>query len=199
MKMKFSAIFLLCFAVVALNTANSAPLNNTKHEVLLQRLRRQTQESVNQDLCAIFGVCDGQSGGNVGNNNNNQQNRPNVIPTNRPGRPNRPTSTRRPDVVLTDRPNRPGGGNQNRPIPTQRPNLPGGIPTNRPGQVSTSTPSTTVLGDEAYGRCITMCQGISNFNPVCGSDGVTYDNLSKLRCAASCGRPNVTQTRLGAC
>lgn len=32
------------------------------------------------------------------------------------------------------------------------------------------------------------CPAPPQFNPVCGSDGVTYGNLQKLNCARSCGR-----------
>ncbi|XP_023712746.1 agrin isoform X2 [Cryptotermes secundus] len=42
------------------------------------------------------------------------------------------------------------------------------------------------------------CPAPPQFNPVCGSDGVTYGNLQKLNCARSCGR-NVRLSFIGAC
>jgi hypothetical protein len=40
------------------------------------------------------------------------------------------------------------------------------------------------------------CPAPPQFNPVCGSDGVTYGNLQKLNCARSCGRSRFNAFRL---
>ncbi|KDR23280.1 uncharacterized protein LOC110839526 [Zootermopsis nevadensis] len=42
------------------------------------------------------------------------------------------------------------------------------------------------------------CPVPPQFNPVCGSDGVTYGNLQKLNCARSCGK-NVRLRFMGNC
>lgn len=35
--------------------------------------------------------------------------------------------------------------------------------------------------------CITACPVTSEYNPVCGSDRVTYNNPGRLACANMCG------------
>lgn len=35
--------------------------------------------------------------------------------------------------------------------------------------------------------CVFYCPSTSEYNPVCGTDNVTYSNLSKLKCAQNCG------------
>nr|XP_022919799.1 probable basic-leucine zipper transcription factor E isoform X2 [Onthophagus taurus] len=39
----------------------------------------------------------------------------------------------------------------------------------------------------------------NEYNPICGSDNVTYDNQSKLKCAAVCGKANLDLDYHGPC
>jgi len=36
--------------------------------------------------------------------------------------------------------------------------------------------------------CIRNCMAVSTYDPVCGSDDITYTNRAKFRCAQQCGR-----------
>ncbi|KAG5883174.1 hypothetical protein JTB14_018191 [Gonioctena quinquepunctata] len=49
-------------------------------------------------------------------------------------------------------------------------------------------------------RCVDSCRTttLAHYNPVCGSNGISYDNRAKLECAARCGT-NVQFVRLGTC
>lgn len=47
--------------------------------------------------------------------------------------------------------------------------------------------TTTTTPSPAFRSCLSNCPTINNYNPVCGSNGVTYDNQYKLECARRCG------------
>lgn len=47
--------------------------------------------------------------------------------------------------------------------------------------------TTTTTPSPAFRSCVSNCPSINNYNPVCGSNGVTYDNQYKLECARRCG------------
>ena len=51
---------------------------------------------------------------------------------------------------------------------------------------SNSDTAPVVDGSGALLGC--NCPAPPQFNPVCGSDGVTYGNMQKLDCAQSCGK-----------
>ncbi|KAI5636271.1 hypothetical protein NE865_11035 [Phthorimaea operculella] len=59
-----------------------------------------------------------------------------------------------------------------------------------------ATPSTP--SSNAIIRCMGNCPVTSEYNPVCGSDGVTYTNPGRLTCAKDCGA-NVVLLSKGAC
>ncbi|CAG9769255.1 unnamed protein product [Ceutorhynchus assimilis] len=61
-----------------------------------------------------------------------------------------------------------------------------------------STPVTTTTSSAAFRACFDACQTIQNYNPVCGSDGVTYNNQFRLQCARRCGQA-IQMQRMGTC
>ncbi|KAK2579545.1 hypothetical protein KPH14_010844 [Odynerus spinipes] len=66
------------------------------------------------------------------------------------------------------------------------------IPMTRP------TPAPTTPGSEAYERCVASCLSTPEYNPVCGTDNVSYDNPGRLNCATTCGK-NVNVSFYGRC
>ncbi|XP_023712745.1 serine protease inhibitor dipetalogastin isoform X1 [Cryptotermes secundus] len=77
----------------------------------------------------------------------------------------------------------------------------------RPDLEDASMPETPQPKDDGASRPVVdgngsllgcICPAPLQFDPVCGSDGVTYGNLQKLKCARSCGK-NVRLSFIGAC
>ncbi|BES91339.1 Hypothetical protein NTJ_04147 [Nesidiocoris tenuis] len=66
-----------------------------------------------------------------------------------------------------------------------------------PSQRTTTTTVAPVPG-VVYLLNNCSCQSTTQYNPVCGTDGVTYLNRQKLECAAACGT-NVKLRRFGNC
>lgn len=58
--------------------------------------------------------------------------------------------------------------------------------------------TTTTTASPIFRNCVAQCLSTPEYNPVCGNNRVTYDNIGKLNCARSCGLM-VTFTRLGTC
>lgn len=67
-----------------------------------------------------------------------------------------------------------------------------------PQQLQQPQQSTTIAPvlDRAFYKCFDNCPTLSQYNPVCGSDGLNYHNDQKLRCHNECGqRSNANWTR----
>lgn len=50
-----------------------------------------------------------------------------------------------------------------------------------------TTPRAATTRSPAFRQCLTTCLTTNEYNPVCGSDNVNYDNARKLDCANFCG------------
>lgn len=66
--------------------------------------------------------------------------------------------------------------------------------TNKPITVATSGTTTTTPTPQ-YARCFSDCQTTPEYNPVCGTNGVTYDNAGKLSCARRCGTGELLENK----
>ncbi|XP_053604984.1 uncharacterized protein LOC128672102 [Plodia interpunctella] len=53
---------------------------------------------------------------------------------------------------------------------------------------STSPPNATP-SPQAIATCMRSCPVTSEYNPICGTDNITYNNPSRLDCAKTCGKP----------
>ncbi|XP_050348759.1 uncharacterized protein LOC126772431 [Nymphalis io] len=91
----------------------------------------------------------------------------------------------------------------------QRPWRPNPFPTQRPvsdpgqGQTTTTTaapptPNGNTANDANVQACIRTCPVTTEYNPVCGTNSVTYDNPGRLSCAQACG-VNVSLLRSSRC
>lgn len=96
-----------------------------------------------------------------------------------------------------------GGSNQQRPSSTNNQqgfdvfNGPGAQGSGNSWSGGSQRPSTTirsplnVVSNELTipeWSCVQRCQAVSTYDPVCGSDDITYTNSAKFRCAQNCGR-----------
>ncbi|CAH2004590.1 unnamed protein product [Acanthoscelides obtectus] len=67
---------------------------------------------------------------------------------------------------------------------------------NAPENSNTNTNSVT--SSPEFIRCLAECPSTSEYNPICASDMVSYNNPGKLRCAQRCGA-NIQALRGGTC
>lgn len=71
-------------------------------------------------------------------------------------------------------------------------------------RTSTSTARTSTNDDSEsslppnYSTCMDNCRVITSYNPVCGTDNVTYNNRQRLNCAINCGL-RIEMAFTGAC
>ncbi|KAL4709457.1 hypothetical protein ACJJTC_019754 [Scirpophaga incertulas] len=56
-----------------------------------------------------------------------------------------------------------------------------------PNFATTPNPTTTTLSAASIRLCMLSCPVTSEYNPVCGTNGLTYPNPSRLECAKGCG------------
>ncbi|KAL2724120.1 solute carrier organic anion transporter family member 5A1-like [Vespula squamosa] len=61
-----------------------------------------------------------------------------------------------------------------------------------------ATPVSVTPTSEVYENCITSCLVTPEYNPVCGTDNISYDNPGKLNCAIGCGK-KITLNSYGRC
>ncbi|KAM3965068.1 uncharacterized protein ACR2FA_000962 [Aphomia sociella] len=94
--------------------------------------------------------------------------------------------------------NQNGGQGQ---FPWQNPIQNGGqgqFPPQNQQQTQTTTPASNSGTSNDVQNCISACPVTSEYNPVCGTDLVTYPNPGRLVCAQACG-VNVSQLRTSPC
>lgn len=53
---------------------------------------------------------------------------------------------------------------------------------------STTTVPTLTTRSSRFWRCMASCPTTSEYNPVCGTDNLSYHNRQKLDCTNICGR-----------
>lgn len=58
----------------------------------------------------------------------------------------------------------------------------------QPDSTSTLSPPTSTTMSPEYTTCFQNCNGTSEYNPLCGTDGLEYSNPSRLECAKGCGK-----------
>ncbi|RZF46572.1 hypothetical protein LSTR_LSTR002904 [Laodelphax striatellus] len=63
---------------------------------------------------------------------------------------------------------------------------------------ASGTSTTTPRPSPEQTQCVSRCPASTEYNPVCGSNRMTYNNPGRLRCAASCGT-NVQLSHYGVC
>lgn len=71
-------------------------------------------------------------------------------------------------------------------------------PSPTPSATPTPTPTPTTFWQPELVACVKVCPHTPEYNPVCGTNGITFENLSILRCVQLCG-VSVNIHRASAC
>lgn len=61
-----------------------------------------------------------------------------------------------------------------------------------------ATPAPVTPGTPDYEKCISSCVFTAEYNPICGTDNITYENPGRLNCAVLCGK-NIKTNSYGRC
>ncbi|XP_017765269.1 PREDICTED: uncharacterized protein LOC108554480 [Eufriesea mexicana] len=64
---------------------------------------------------------------------------------------------------------------------------------------TTATTTTTSAVDPQFDNCVRVCPTTPEYNPVCGTDNVDYDNPGQLSCAVTCGKQDISINYYGKC
>ncbi|XP_011169685.1 serine protease inhibitor dipetalogastin [Solenopsis invicta] len=66
------------------------------------------------------------------------------------------------------------------------------------GEQSATSASATTAASDQYDACVINCPVTPEYNPVCGTDNIVYNNPELLSCAIRCGK-KVTLNYYGRC
>ncbi|RZB77481.1 uncharacterized protein BDFB_005644, partial [Asbolus verrucosus] len=95
------------------------------------------------------------------------------------------------DILVTQPQTRPQPRPQTRPQSRPQPQPP-------TSPIPAGSGTTTTTPSPQFSACVRRCPVTPEYNPVCGTDRITYQNEGRLRCARRCGQ-NVEKAFGGSC